>query len=127
MIIIRSVFNLSSSPINIFIPGFDADHHPVIVAPSTTLDLLSVITEDDLIAIQGQLNGLVNHIPPIFSVAATIDTVSFEEGYTGGSGTAQFLPTGTSEPGSPVVGQLFFNTTTHQAEVWNGSSWSILG
>jgi hypothetical protein len=37
------------------------------------------------------------------------------------------IQTGTSEPGSPVEGQIFYNTTTHQAELFNGTSWVLLG
>lgn len=80
-LITRSVTNNSSSTINIFIPGADANHAPVTVAPSATLDLLSAITEDELEAIQGQLASLVSK--GIFSVTATVDTATFESGYTG--------------------------------------------
>jgi hypothetical protein len=34
---------------------------------------------------------------------------------------------GTSEPGSPVEGQLFYRTDTHQAELWNGTAWVLVG
>jgi hypothetical protein len=37
------------------------------------------------------------------------------------------LHRGTSEPGSPVEGQLFYRTDTHQAELWNGTSWVLIG
>lgn len=37
------------------------------------------------------------------------------------------MQTGTSEPGSPSEGQLFYNTTTHQAEIYNGTSWVLMG
>jgi hypothetical protein len=30
-------------------------------------------------------------------------------------------------PGSPVTGQIYFDTTLHQFGVWNGTSWSYMG
>jgi hypothetical protein len=55
----RSITNTSSTvTLNLFIPGYDR-HNPVTVAPSTTLDLLTVIDEETLHAMQGQLNALV--------------------------------------------------------------------
>ena len=30
---------------------------------------------------------------------------------------------GSSEPGSPAEGQLFYNTSSHQMEYWNGTAW----
>jgi hypothetical protein len=35
------------------------------------------------------------------------------------------LSCGPVQPGAPVVGQRFLNTTTNQIEVWNGSAWII--
>jgi hypothetical protein len=37
------------------------------------------------------------------------------------------MHTGTSEPGSPAEGQLYYNLTTHQAQLFNGTSWVLLG
>jgi hypothetical protein len=37
------------------------------------------------------------------------------------------MHTGTSEPGTPAEGQLFYRTDTHQAEIFNGTSWVLLG
>jgi hypothetical protein len=35
------------------------------------------------------------------------------------------LSCGPVQPGAPVVGQRFLNTTTNQIEIWNGSAWII--
>jgi hypothetical protein len=37
------------------------------------------------------------------------------------------MHTGTVEPGTPAEGQLFFRTDTHQAEIFNGTAWVLLG
>lgn len=59
VLITRSITNTSSSKsLSLFIPGYDTNN-PVIVAPSTTLDLLSVLEGETLHAMQGQLAALV--------------------------------------------------------------------
>jgi len=37
------------------------------------------------------------------------------------------LHKGTSEPVSPAEGQVFYRTDTHQAELWNGTAWVLIG
>jgi hypothetical protein len=55
----RSVTNTSSTTsLPLFVPGYDTNN-PVLVAPSATLDLLSVMSSETLHAMQGQLNALV--------------------------------------------------------------------
>ena len=34
------------------------------------------------------------------------------------------IPTGTSDPSSPSVGDIYFKTDTKKLRVYNGSSWS---
>jgi hypothetical protein len=36
------------------------------------------------------------------------------------------LPTGTSDPGSAEVGDLYYNTTDNKIKFYNGSTWSNL-
>jgi hypothetical protein len=57
--LIRSVTNTSASnTLHFVIPGYDASN-PVSLAPSGTLDLLSITDSNTLHAMQGQLNALV--------------------------------------------------------------------
>ena len=57
--LIRSVTNTSSLVSHtLFVPGYDPEN-PVILAPSATLDLLSVVSGETLHAMQAQLNALV--------------------------------------------------------------------
>jgi len=84
-LIIRSVTNLRSVNIPFTVPTLSAVLPPVVLAPFATLDLLSTMTEDDLIALQHLLNQLV--AAGSISVSATIDTSEFESGYTGGGGS----------------------------------------
>lgn len=37
------------------------------------------------------------------------------------------LQQGTSDPGTPVQGQIFYRTDTDQVKVWDGASWDVLG
>jgi hypothetical protein len=69
----------------------------------------------------------------------TIDTTSsmtlIGQNYTGGYGQFQddnfirLLETGANNtaPSSPLVGQLWFNTSTQKITVWTGTAWSIVG
>lgn len=110
VLITRSITNLRSVNISISIPSLSANLAPVVIAPSATLDLLSVMTEDDLIALQHYLNQLVS--AGTISVAATVDTAEFESGYTGGGGSvspgtanqlAYYASTGTSLNGLTAI------------------------
>jgi len=83
-IIIRSVTNNTPYLLTLKVPSLEANLSPVSVAPSATLDLLSVVTEDDLIAMQLYLEGMVSR--GSLTVAATFDTATLEEGYNGGGG-----------------------------------------
>jgi len=82
-IIIRSVTNNTPYTLTLKVPSLEENLLPVTVSSSATLDLLSVVTEDDLIAMQLYLNGMVDR--GSLTVAATIDTSSFEQGYEGGN------------------------------------------
>jgi hypothetical protein len=121
-LITRSVHNPRSIPCPIRIPGYEATAPVITIAPSATVDFLTIITEDNLIAVQDNLNELVSG--GALTVTATVDTATFEEGYTG---TATSIVSGTSEPLSPIEGQVFYKTTTHQFEGWNGTAWVLLG
>jgi hypothetical protein len=121
-LIIRSITNLRSVPISITVfSTLSANQAPLVIAPSATLDLLSVVTEDDLIALQHYLNQLVS--AGTISVFATIDTASFESGYTGGGGSvnagtqnqlAYYASTGTAVSGLAAI-------TAHSAVASNAS------
>lgn len=57
--LIRSIHNSSSSVSHtLLVPGYDPEN-PVVLAPSATLDLLSVVSAETLHAMQGQLASLV--------------------------------------------------------------------
>lgn len=57
--LIRSLTNSSSTTaLPLFVPGYDP-LNPVSIAPSATLDLLSVMSSETLHAMQGELNQLV--------------------------------------------------------------------
>ena len=72
--LIRSVTNTSSLVSHtLFVPGYDPEN-PVVLAPSATLDLLSVLSGETLHAMQGQLNALVTD--GSITVAAYIPSAS---------------------------------------------------
>jgi hypothetical protein len=75
-LITRSVTNTSSlASVTLEVPGFDASKPAVIIAPSATLDLFTVLTDDELEAMQPYLAKLV--ADGLLTVAATTDTASF--------------------------------------------------
>jgi len=47
-------------------------------------------------------------------------------GPTGPTGPAQLADVSSSEPSSPVTGQLWYNTSTSQLNVYDGSSWNAV-
>jgi len=100
-IIIRSITNNTPYTLTLKIPGIEQNLTPIVVASSTTLDLLSVVTEDDLIAMQLYLQGMVNR--GSLSVVATIDTASFEQGYEGSAITALTGDVTATGPGSSTA------------------------
>jgi hypothetical protein len=88
-LIIRSITNNTPYTLTLKIPGLEQNLTPIVVASLATLDLLSVVTEDDLIAMQLYLHGMVSRGSLI--VAATIDTSSFESGYTNTFSASNFV------------------------------------
>jgi hypothetical protein len=52
--------------------------------------------------------------------------ISGEAGPTGPTGPAQLADVSSSEPSSPVTGQLWYNTSTSQLNVYDGSSWNAV-
>lgn len=57
--IIRSVHNVLTHAITLEIPGYDANKAPVTVPASSTLDLFTVLNDEQLSSVQGQLSALV--------------------------------------------------------------------
>jgi hypothetical protein len=74
VLLTRSVTNTSSlKSLPLFVPGYDTNN-PVVVAPSATLDLLSVVDAETLHAMQGQLAALA--FDGSITVAAQIQSSS---------------------------------------------------
>ena len=85
VLITRSVNNNTTNAITLFVPGYD-DSKPQIVIPAlTTIDLFTLITGDQLEAIQPLLNQYIS--AGEFTVIATVDTATFNP-VGGGSGGA---------------------------------------
>ena len=110
--ITRSVHNPSASvSVTIFVPGFDTIHAPVVVAPSSTLDLFTVLSAIELQTAQPVIAELV--AAGQLSVTATTNP-------------ALFSPTGisvlASDPGSPVEGEVWYNTTSHLLKYYDGTT-----
>jgi hypothetical protein len=109
-LITRSIHNPRSIPVKIRIPGYESTAPVVTVSPSTTLDLLTVLTEDQLIAVQDNLTGLVTG--GALTVTATFDTSLLDSVYTGGGGSGITQLTGdvTAGPGSGSQAATLTNT-----------------
>lgn len=82
-IITRSVTNTTSTNIQLFVPGYNTAKPPVIIGASATVDLFTVLTADELEAAQPELSTYVS--AGKFTVAATVDTATFNP--VGGSGS----------------------------------------
>ena len=82
-IITRTVHNASLVNIDLFVPGYDTIKPTVVIAPSATLDLFTVLTTDELETIQNQLASFV--AAGDLTVIATVDTTTFNPvGVVGG-------------------------------------------
>lgn len=78
--IIRSVHNALTHDITLEIPGYDATKSPVVVPASGTLDLFSVLNDEQLSSVQAQLAALV--AAGDLTVSATADSSAVELGGT---------------------------------------------
>ena len=67
----RKVKNLNASTITLRIPGFNP-RNPVVIAPGVTVDLLTLVSEDELEAMELELNTLVDK--GILQSIETVDT-----------------------------------------------------
>lgn len=67
----RNVKNLNASTITLRIPGFNP-RNPVVIAPGVTVDLLTLVSEDELEAMELELNKLVD--AGILQSLGTVDT-----------------------------------------------------
>lgn len=74
-VIIRSVQNNTSNSITLFVPGYDDTKSPVIIPANTTIDLFTVLTADQLEAVQSLLNEFIT--VGDFTVISTVDTSIF--------------------------------------------------
>lgn len=52
--------------------------------------------------------------------------ISGEAGPTGPTGPAQLADVSSTQPSSPVTGQLWYNTSNGQLNVYDGSSWNVV-
>jgi hypothetical protein len=102
-LITRSV-TTGSVGVSIMVPGFDPTKGPLVIAPSTTLDLFTVLTEDQLEAIQPALAQLV--AAGDLTVAATVNPASFNP-----LGNVPVL-TASRALASDVSGAIAVSTTT---------------
>jgi len=74
--LIRSVKNETSTTISIRVPGINPSG-PVEIAASATLDLLTVVSEDELEALQDLLAGMVSR--GSLSTTATIESTNLHK------------------------------------------------
>jgi hypothetical protein len=96
-IITRSVHNATLKDISLPVPGYDTVKPPVVIPSGVTVDLFTVITGDELEAIQPTLNQYI--ATGEFTVIATVDTATFNP--VGGSGgLSQLTGDVTAGPGS---------------------------
>lgn len=73
--IIRTVHNSSLVNLTLFVPGYDTIKPPIVIAPSATLDLFTVLATEELETIQNQLAAFV--AAGDMTVIATTDTTTF--------------------------------------------------
>jgi hypothetical protein len=116
--LIRSIHNTSSTnTITLGIPGFDPTES-LVVAPSTTVDLLSVMTADALHAMQSQLASLVA-AGEVTTVLTIDSSVLYNTAYTAIQSAVQTVGTlsftnvsaDIGTVGAPTVGSTIFTPT----------------
>lgn len=102
--LIRSLHNTSAvNTLDLGIAGFDPTES-LVIAPSTTVDLLTVMTADSLHAMQAQLQSLVTAGEA--SVAATIDSSALYPAGWAPSTVARYSlvgATGLTQLGTPIT------------------------
>ena len=60
----------------------------------------------------------------VSTVQATNGTTSFTIDSSGRLSPVRFkLPNYSSNPSSPVKGEMYYNTSTNKMQYWNGSEW----
>ena len=74
-IITRTITNNTGLDISLKVPGYDTVKPPVVIPASTTVDLFTVLTGDELEAIQPLLSQYITLGE--FTVIATVDTATF--------------------------------------------------
>ena len=73
-LITNTIKNLRTEAISLFVPGLDAEQPRIVVAAGATLDLFSVLSVDEIQAMQHQLAELVAE--GVISVVATSDSAT---------------------------------------------------
>src|ERR1035437_9489549 len=106
-IITRSIHNNTLSPIDLFVPGYESNHPPVVIAPGATVDLFTLVSGDELEAMQDQLAKLV--AVGSITVTAMVNTTTFSP-VGGGGGSNIFTQILTTDTTAVVPGAYFFNT-----------------
>lgn len=83
-VITRTITNNLSKNLELFVPGYNTLKPQVVIAPSATVDLFTVLTGDELSAVQNQLVPLIANSS--ITVNATVNTNTFNP--TGSMGSA---------------------------------------
>lgn len=103
-IIIRTLHNTTSLPITLEVPGYNTAKPTVSIPASTTVDLFTVLTGDELEAIQPLLAEFI--AAGDFTVIATVDTTTFNPVGGGSGGITQLTGDVTAGPGSGSVAAI---------------------
>lgn len=112
--IIRSVHNTLTQDITM-------SHTNVVLPASTTIDLFTLVSDDELRQIQPELAELV--------ASGSITVVQSDDASelrAGGFALPQYTTTARNAIASPVEGMLIYNTTTHKLNVRVAAAWEAV-
>lgn len=112
--IIRSVHNTLSKDITM-------SHTNIVIPASSTVDLFTLVSDDELLQIQSELAEMV--ASGSLTVVLSDDA---SEVRAGGFALPKYTTTQRDALPSPVEGMLIYNTTTHKLNVRVAAAWEAV-
>ena len=130
------IFGVASAANPSFIPVSDVDTHTGLVITATATVTVTLPSPTDTTI--GRFFTVLNRSTSTNSISINGNVLLIGYGATWlWDGSAWILispipgvngvPVVASDPSSPFLGQIYFNSTSNQFIGWNGSSWAILG
>lgn len=111
---IRSVHNTLTLDITM-------SHTNVVLPASTTVDLFTLVSDDELLQLQPELAELVAS-----GSITVVQSDNSSELLAGGFAIPKYTTTARDAIASPVEGTLIYNTTTHKLNIRVAAAWEAV-